>query len=84
VGGADLGDHSSLRTILSGITDVASAKAALPKLQEVTGQIDKTDGMIGSLLADQRKVLAHLVNPVRPVVNELLDKAGDPGASERC
>ena len=49
VGGLDVGKQvtdsvSSLRTALGGITDAASAQAALPKLQDVTGQIDKVDG----------------------------------------
>ena len=60
VGGLDIGKQvtdsiSSLRTTLGGITDAASAQAALPKLQEVTTQIDKVDGMIGQLSAEQRK-----------------------------
>jgi hypothetical protein len=79
VGGVDLGKQasdslSSLRTTLSGVTDVASAKAALPKLQEITGQIDKTDGLIGSLSTQQRKTLADQVNPAMTTVNQLFDK----------
>lgn len=79
VGGVDIGKQasdslSSLRTTLSGVTDVDSAKAALPKLQQVTDQIDKTNGMIGSLSADQRKVLANLVSPTMSEVNQLFDK----------
>jgi hypothetical protein len=88
VAGVDIGKQtseslSSLRTTLSGVTDVASAKAALPKLQEVTDQIDKTNGMIGSLSADQRKVLANLVNPTMLAVNQLFDKVlAIPGVGE--
>jgi hypothetical protein len=88
VGGVDVGKQASdslgsLRTTLSGVTDVASAKAALPKLQEVTGQIDKTDGMIGSLSAEQRKAVANIVNPDMPAVNQLFDKVlAIPGVDE--
>jgi hypothetical protein len=88
VAGVDIGKQtsdsiSSLRTTLSGVTDIASAKAALPKLQEVTDQFDKTGGMIGSLSADQRKVLAGLVNPTMPEVNQLFDKVlSIPGVGE--
>jgi hypothetical protein len=88
VGGVDIGKQtsdslSSLRTTLSGVTDVASAKAALPKLQQVTDQIDKTDGMIGSLSADQRKGLANLVTPTMTAVNQLFDKVlAIPGVGE--
>ena len=79
VGGVDIGKQTSdsisnLRSTLSGVTDIASAKAALPRLQEVTDQIGKTQGMIGTMSADQRKVLAGLVSPTMPEVNQLFDK----------
>jgi hypothetical protein len=79
VGGVDVGKQatdslSNLQTTLSGVTDVPSAKAALPKLQEVTGQIDKTNSVVGSLSAEQRKTLANIVNPAMPAVNQLFDK----------
>jgi hypothetical protein len=79
VAGVDVGKQttdslSNLRTTLAGVTDVPSAKAALPKLQDVTGQIDKTDGMIGSLSADQRKAIANIVSPQMSAVNQLFDK----------
>jgi hypothetical protein len=74
---------SSLRTTLAGITDVASAQAALPKLREVTGQIDKVDGTIGQLSPEQRKVLAGLVAPVMPTLNQLFDNVlAIPGVAE--
>lgn len=88
VGGVDVGKQttdnlSNLRTTLSGVTDVASAKAALPKLQEVTGQIDKTGAMMGSLSADQRQGIANIVNPAMPAVNQLFDKVlAIPGVDE--
>ena len=48
VGGLDIGKQvtdsfNTLRTTLAGITDVSSAQAELPKLREVTAQIDKVD-----------------------------------------
>jgi hypothetical protein len=49
---------ANARTTLDGITDAASAQAALPKLQEVTAQIDKTGGEVGQLSAEQRKLIA--------------------------
>jgi hypothetical protein len=88
VAGVDVGKQTSdslsnLRTTLSGVTDVPSARAALPKLQDVTGQIDKTDGMIGSLSADQRKAIANIVNPQMDAVNQLFDKVlAIPGVDE--
>ena len=88
VGGLDLGKQvtdsiAGLRTTLNGVTDTASAEAALPKLRDVTAQIDKVDGMIGQLSSEQRKLLAGLVNPVMPVLNQLFDKVlAIPGVAE--
>src|SRR6516165_12766155 len=78
-GGADIGKQisssiASVRTTLDGVSDVASAQAALPKLQEVTAQIDKTDSAVGQLSAEQRKLLLSLVKPLVPAVNQLCDK----------
>jgi hypothetical protein len=88
VGGLDIGKQvtdniSSLRTTLGGITDAASAQAALPKLQDATAQIDKVSGMIGQLSDGQRKMLAGLVNPVMSTLNQLFDKVlAIPGVGE--
>jgi hypothetical protein len=88
VSGLDIGKQvsdsiSNLRTTLAGVTDAASAQASLPKLQEVTAQIDKVDGLIGQLSADQRKLLAGIVSPLIPTLNQLFDKVlAIPGAAE--
>jgi len=88
VGGVDLGQQvmdsvTNLRTTLGGITDATSAQAALPRLREVTAQIDKVDGLIGQLSAEQRKLLAGMVNPLMPPLNELFDKVlAIPGVSD--
>jgi len=88
VGGLDVAKQvtdsvTSLRTTLGSITDAASARAALPKLQEVTTQIDKVDGLLGQLSPEQRKVLAGMVNPLMPSLNQLLDKVlAIPGVAE--
>jgi hypothetical protein len=88
VGGLDVGKQvtdsvSSLRTTLGGITDAASAQAALPKLREVTDQIDKVDNLLGQLSPEQRKVLAGMVNPLMPTLNQLFDKVlAIPGVAE--
>src|SRR5215831_13025584 len=67
----------------SGITDAASAQAALPKLREVTTQIDKVDGLLAQLSPEQRKVLAGIVNPLMPSLNQLFDKVlAIPGVAE--
>lgn len=74
---------NSLQSTVTGITDVASAQAALPKLQEAQTQIDKLAATLGQLTADQRKMLSSVVAPVLPKLNELFDKVlAIPGVSE--
>ena len=68
------GGLENLRTALQGITDADSAKAALPKLQDAKGQIDKVNGLIGQLSPEQRKILAGLVNQFMSTINPLFDK----------
>jgi Bacterial protein of unknown function (DUF937) len=88
VGGLDIGKQvtdsvTNLRTTLAGITDASSAQMALPKLREVTAQIDKVDGLLGQLSPEQRKVLAGVVNPLMPPLNQLFDKVlAIPGVAE--
>jgi hypothetical protein len=73
---------SNLHQTLSGITDPASAQAALPKLQEASAQIDKVQNLSGRMSPEQRKVVAGLVNPVMPSLNQLFDKVlAIPGVS---
>jgi hypothetical protein len=79
VEGLDIGKQitnniASLRTTLDGVSDVPSAQAALNKVQELTAQIDKAGGQVAQLSADQRKVLAGLINPMMPAFNQLCDK----------
>ena len=80
VGGVDIGKQlgdnlSSLRTSVAGITDVESAKAALPKLQEATAAIEKVNSMVPQLSADQRLSVAGLVGPATAAINQLFEKA---------
>ena len=88
VGSLDIGKQvtdsiGNLRNTLAGITDASSAEAALPRLREVTAQIDKVDGVIGQLSTEQRKILAGLLSPAMPTINQLFDKVlAIPGVSE--
>jgi len=88
VGGLDIGKQvtesiGDLRNTLAGITDVSSAEAAMPKLRQVTAQIDKVDSVIGQLSPEQRKVVAGLLSPTMPTINQLFDRVlSIPGASE--
>jgi hypothetical protein len=87
VNAADVGKQvtdnlSNLHQTLSGITDTTSAQAALPKLQEAAAQIDKVQTLSGRLSPEQRKVVAGLVNPVMPSLNQLFDRVlAIPGVS---
>jgi hypothetical protein len=79
VGGVDIGKQVSdtldrLRTILSGITDVASAQAARRPLQEVITEIEKFDALVPLLSPEQKTVLAALVNAEMATLNPLFDK----------
>jgi hypothetical protein len=87
VGGVDLGRQvtdgiANLRTALGGITDVSSAQAALPRLQEITAQFDRVSSQSGQLSAEQRRVLSGMVNPLVATLNQLFDKVlAIPGVS---
>jgi len=88
VGGVDIGKQVSdtlaqLRSILEGITDVASAQAALPQLQAVITEIEKFDVLFLQLSSDQRAVIASIVNAQMPALNQLFDKVlAIPGVAE--
>jgi hypothetical protein len=87
VSAADVGKQvtdnlSNLHQTLSGVTDTDSAQAALPKLREAAAQIDKAQSLSGQLSPEQRKVVAGLVNPIMPSLNQLFDKVlAIPGVS---
>ena len=79
VGGLDIGKQvtdslNNLRSILSGITDVASAQAARGPLQEITTQIERYDERFSEMPAEQRAALAAFVNAQMATLNPLFDK----------
>jgi Bacterial protein of unknown function (DUF937) len=79
VGGVDIGKQvgdslTTLRTSLQGITDVPSATAALPKLQEATAQIDRANGMLGQMSEDQQKLVSGMVASSMTTIDQLFDK----------
>ena len=88
VGGVDISKQvtdsiANLRSTLGGVTDAASAQAALPKLRDITTQIDQVDGLIGQMTPEQRKLLAGIASPLMPTLNQLFDKVlAIPGVSE--
>jgi hypothetical protein len=88
VGGVDVGKQlndslTALQTSLQGITDEASAKAALPKLQDVKMEVDKEINLVGQLSPEQRKIIVGLVGPAMATLNQLFDKVlAIPGVGE--
>jgi len=74
---------SDLRTTLGGITDVASAQAALPRLQAISTQIDRVADVKGSLTTAQRTALGGLTGPSMQGLRDLSNKVlAVPGVSE--
>ncbi|MGO4834388.1 DUF937 domain-containing protein, partial [Rhizobiaceae sp. 2RAB30] len=74
VGGIDVGKQvrdslTSLQTTVTGVTDTASANAALPKLQDVAGQLDKLNGVVGQMSTEQRAALKPLQTPRLPTLH---------------
>ena len=66
---------NSVRNTLQGMTDPASARAALPKLQQATEQLDRINGLAVQLPESSRKDLASVVGASMPALNRLCDQA---------
>jgi Bacterial protein of unknown function (DUF937) len=80
VDGVDLGSTlqttlESLRTTLQGVTDVDSAKAALPSFDKSAAELDKVRDLSAKLSVDGRSALAALITAARPSIDQLFDKA---------
>ena len=86
VGGVDLGAEmkgmlDKVSTTLGGITDKASADAAMASLEEVKGKVEGMTAQVEQLPAEGKKMLAGLVSTALPSLKELVAKAGSiPGA----
>ena len=73
----------ALRSALAGITDPATATAALPKLTEGETQIDTLANLVGKLTPEQKTIVAGLIAAAMPALNELADRAlAIPGAGD--
>ena len=80
VGSQDVGAQLSsivdgLRGTLPGITNEATAKDALPRLQAMTKQLDGINELRGQLPADGKKSLASYVASLLPILRPMIDKA---------
>lgn len=65
---------NSLKTALSGITDTASAQAALPKIQNATAQLNDVGTLAAKLSPDNKNALAKLISTAMATINPLFDK----------
>jgi hypothetical protein len=79
VEGVDVGKQltgalDGLRTTLGGITDAATAEAALPRLQETVTAVDGITGLLAKLSPEQRSMLAGLVSAALPAIKEVSGK----------
>lgn len=63
-----------LKSTLGGITDAASAQAALPKLQETMTAVDGMSALLGKLSPEQRSMVAGLINTALPSLKDLIAK----------
>jgi Bacterial protein of unknown function (DUF937) len=71
-----------LKGTLTGVTDEASAKTALPKLQDMLAQLDKTKTTAAALPAEARHPLVVMISGIMPGVADMITKAlAIPGVS---
>lgn len=73
---------NTVKTALQGITDSASAQAALPKLQQATTQLERVNQLRARLPINANQQLVSTVTASMPVLNQLCDKVMSmPGAA---
>ena len=65
---------STLKAALPGITDTATAQAALPKINAAVAQLNDIDARAAKLSPEARSALAKLITAVRPTINQMCDK----------
>ena len=71
-----------LKTTLQGVTDAASAKAALPQLEKEGTEFDRLRDLAGKLPVDGKTAFAALVAQLRPSIEELFNRVlAIPGVS---
>lgn len=80
VGDVDIGElaTSAVNNVQSSLRDVkdeATAKAALPKLNEATSQFGQLTSLLDQMPPETRKTVADVFAAIRPTLNQLLEKA---------
>src|SRR6516225_4874721 len=79
VGGTNLANQFSssintLKSALSGITDAAGAQAALPKITEMTSQLNDISARAAKLSPEARSELAKLIVAATPAIEQICNK----------
>jgi hypothetical protein len=83
VGKAMTDSLEGLRATLASVTDEASAEKALPRLGEITAQVDKIASLKSQLSPEQRSALAGMIRPGMTAVGNVSRKAlAIPGVSQ--
>src|SRR4029077_12272453 len=88
IGGVNLANQvnssvGTLRSVLPGITDVASAQAALPKLHEATAQLNEISNLATKLSPEGKTTLAKLIAAAKPTIDQMCDKVlATPGVGD--
>jgi hypothetical protein len=88
VEGVDLGSEingvfASTTKTLQGITDTESARAALPTLNQIQGQLSSLTGQVDQLPAEGKMLFAGMVDKALPGLQALVDKLNAmPGVGE--
>jgi hypothetical protein len=71
----------TLKAALPGMTDAASAQAALPKINAAVAQLNDVSNRATKLSPEARSALAKLIAAARPTINQMCDKVmATPGA----
>ncbi|WP_424628390.1 DUF937 domain-containing protein [Bradyrhizobium sp. SYSU BS000235] len=87
VGGVNLTNQvnssmGTLRSVLPGITDTASAESALPKIREAMAQLNDVSTKASSLSPEGKAALATLIAAATPTINQMCDKVlATPGVA---
>lgn len=63
-----------MKTTLQGISDPASAQAAMPKLQQMTADLDKLNNATAQLPPQARSLVAAQMAGLMPAFNQLCDR----------
>src|SRR3954468_9134620 len=88
VGGMNLANQinasvGSIKAVLPGISDAASAEAALPKIKEATAQLNEVSSRATQLSPEGKSTLVKLIVVATPAINQMCDKVlATPGAGD--